>query len=56
MNTYLLLVFFFFIAGCASQEDNGETFLKSALPGTWKEDQYKRKNLNNYLYEMGMKI
>jgi hypothetical protein len=56
MNTYLLLLFFFFIAGCASQQDNGEKFLKSALPGKWKEDQDKRKNLDEYLTEMGKKI
>jgi hypothetical protein len=54
MNTYLLVVFFLFAAGCAAQEDGG-AFLKSALKGRWKEDQHKRKNLNNYLYEMGMK-
>ena len=56
MNTCFLFVLFLFVAGCATQEDNGEKFLKQALQGKWKEDQYKRKNLNNYLYEMGMKI
>ena len=28
-------------------------FLNQNLPGFWKEDQYKRKNLNNFLYEVG---
>ena len=51
MNFYLFF-FFIIVAGCAAQ-DNGEEFLKRHLPGKWKEDQYKRKNLNNYLYEMG---
>ena len=46
MNSYLV-IFFFVIAGCAAQDDGG--FLKSHLPGKWKEDQHKRKNLNNYL-------
>ena len=50
MNSY---IFFFFlaVAGCAAQNEGD--FLKQHLPGKWKEDQYKRKNLNNYLYEMG---
>ena len=52
MNSYLVLFFFIFVAGCAAQDDGA--FLKSHLPGKWKEDQHKRKNLNNYLYEMGM--
>jgi len=51
MNSYLVL-FFFIVAGCAAQDDGA--FLKSHLPGKWKEDQHKRKNLNNYLYEMGL--
>jgi len=53
MNSYLLFVFFLIVAKCASQDDSG-SFLKRSLPGRWKEDQYKRKNLNNYLYEMGL--
>jgi len=52
MNKYLLFVFFSFFAGCVVQGD--EELLKKSLPGRWKEDQYKRKNLNNYLYEMGL--
>ena len=55
MNSYLLFVCLLFVVGCASQGDNENKFLKSALQGRWKEDQYKRKNLNNYLYEMGKK-
>lgn len=57
MNSYILFVFFLVVAGCASQEsvsNDGGVFLKQVLPGKWKEDQYKRKNLNNYLYEMGL--
>jgi hypothetical protein len=48
-------IILFVVAGCACQESNdGGVFLKQVLPGKWKEDQYKRKNLNNYLYEMGL--
>lgn len=44
------------ICGCASQAivNDGGVFLKRTLPGHWKEDQYKRKDLNNFLYEMGL--
>ena len=51
MNSHLLFLFVV-VAGSAAQ-DNGAEFLKRHLPGKWKEDQYKRVNLNNYLYEMG---
>ena len=55
MNSYLFVAFFLIIAKCAAQEDLSQAeFLKEKLPGQWKEDQHKRKNLNNYLYEMGM--
>ena len=30
-----------------------EASLNQNLPGHWKEDQYQRKNLNNFLYEVG---
>ena len=61
MGTFSLFVFFLVVAGCVAQEsvpnqrttNDGGEFLKRTLPGKWKEDQYKRKNLNNYLYEMG---
>jgi len=29
-------------------------FLEENLPGEWKEDQYKRDNLNNFLWEAGL--
>ena len=52
MNSYLFFAAFaIIILGCAAQDDGA--FLKEKLPGNWKEDQYKRKNLNNFLYEMG---
>jgi len=55
MNSYFLIAFFLIIAKCAAQEDLSQAeFLKEKLPGKWKEDQHKRKNLNNYLYEMGL--
>ena len=55
MKTYFFVAFFLIIAKCAAQEDLSQAeFLKEKLPGKWKEDQHKRKNLNNYLYEMGM--
>ena len=55
MNHYFFVAFFLIIAKCAAQEDLSQAeFLKEKLPGQWKEDQHKRKNLNNYLYEMGM--
>merc|ERR1711951_160219 len=31
-----------------------ENYVKQNLVGNWKEDQYKRTGLNNFLYEMGM--
>ena len=63
MSTFSLFVFFLVVAGCVAQEpvadepvaderaSNGD--ISNLLQGRWKEDQYKRKNLNNYLYEMG---
>ena len=55
MKSYIFIAFFLIIAKCAAQEDLSQAeFLKEKLPGQWKEDQHKRKNLNNYLYEMGM--
>ena len=47
-----IFVLTFFVLACASADDGGQ-FLKQTLPGFWKEDQYQRKNLNNYLYYMG---
>merc|ERR1711899_158105 len=29
-------------------------FLQKNLPGEWKEDQYERDNLSNFLYEAGL--
>jgi len=29
-------------------------FLQKNLPGEWKEDQYQRDNLSNFLYEAGL--
>merc|ERR1712156_882681 len=29
-------------------------FLQRNLPGEWKEDQYERDNLSNFLYEAGL--
>ena len=56
MNSYLFCVFALIISVCAAQENDGGIVLKRTLPGRWKEDQYKRKNLNNFLYEMGKLI
>ena len=30
-----------------------EAYVKTHLPGHWKENQYQRNGLNNFLYEMG---
>ena len=56
MISLRLFVFALFVLGCAVQaktKDDG-AFLKRTLVGKWKEDQYTRKNLNNWLYEMGV--
>merc|ERR1712079_848664 len=31
-----------------------EAYVKTHLTGHWKENQYQRNGLNNFLYEMGM--
>ena len=34
-------------------QQNNEEYVKQYLVGNWKENQYERTNLNNFLYEMG---
>ena len=34
-------------------QENNEEYVKQYLVGNWKENQYERTNLNNFLYEMG---
>jgi len=35
-------------------QQNHEEYVKQYLVGNWKENQYERTNLNNFLYEMGL--
>ena len=38
---------------CGYTSTDDVEFLKRHLPGKWKEDRYKRRNLDSYLYRMG---
>ena len=37
-------------------QQNNEEYVKQYLVGNWKENQYQRTNLNNFLYEMGKNL
>lgn len=58
MGSFSFFILFLALFGCtipkALAEKDQITSLKRTLPGHWKEDQYKRQNLNNFLYEMGV--
>ena len=49
---FTLLCFLVAVKGAACNGNN-EDYVKENLVGNWKEDQYKRTGLNDFLYEMG---
>lgn len=51
--TVAMAVFCLLAASAMAQPETDESFLLKNLPGNWKENQYERENLNNFLYEMG---
>ena len=56
MKAFVPLIFFFVAAtkGAAIGGGDHEEYVNENLVGNWREDQYKRTGLNNFLYEMGM--
>ena len=49
----VLIILSGLLAISLAQQQNNEEYVKQYLVGNWKENQYERTNLNNFLYEMG---
>merc|ERR1712131_71736 len=55
MKAFVSLIFLFVAAkGAAIGGGDHEEYVNENLVGKWREDQYKRTGLNNFLYEMGL--
>ena len=54
MKAFVPLIFLFAAAkGAAIGGGDHEEYVNENLVGNWREDQYKRTGLNDFLYEMG---
>ena len=55
-STMKVLIILSGILAVSLAQQNNEEYVKQYLVGNWKENQYQRTNLNNFLYEMGKNL